>query len=159
MRQCSQSDGWCLGPLILEVDAMEALKAQVAQEEIFGPILPLVTFEDEEEAISIVNSTSYGLTLGIFSRSPSTVARMVNACRAGNIYVNRGITGARVGIEPFGGLALSGTGPKTGGEEYILAFLTRPSGFRLAPGGDQRPRAPRPRIFAQPGLRLLFCPG
>ena len=132
LLECGQSDGWCLGPLILEVNTAKALRAQVAQEEIFGPILPLVTFEDEEEAISIVNGTSYGLTLGIFSRSPGTVTRMVKACRAGNIYVNRGITGARVGIEPFGGLALSGTGPKTGGEEYVLAFLTRRSGFRPA---------------------------
>jgi delta 1-pyrroline-5-carboxylate dehydrogenase len=58
---------------------------------------------------------------------------MARACRAGNIYVNRKITGARVGIEPFGGMQLSGTGPKTGGEEYVLAFLTRRKGYRFAP--------------------------
>ena len=75
---------------------------------------------------------------------------MVKACRAGNIYVNRGITGARVGIEPFGGLALSGTGPKTGGEDYVLAFLSRRSGFRPASGKALAPlrsgRSTKPSI-------------
>jgi RHH-type proline utilization regulon transcriptional repressor/proline dehydrogenase/delta 1-pyrroline-5-carboxylate dehydrogenase len=119
-----------LGPLILEVPTGEAGTAALTQEELFGPILPLMPFDTEEEAVSIVNSTAYALTLGIFSRSPGTINRMVKACRAGNIYVNRKITGARVGIEPFGGFQLSGTGPKTGGEEYVPAFLTRRERYR-----------------------------
>jgi acyl-CoA reductase-like NAD-dependent aldehyde dehydrogenase len=119
-----------LGPLILEVATGEAGRAALTQEEIFGPILPLMPFDTDEEAVAIVNNTAYALTLGIFSRSPGTINRMMKACRAGNIYVNRKITGARVGIEPFGGFQLSGTGPKTGGEEYVLAFLTRQEGFR-----------------------------
>jgi acyl-CoA reductase-like NAD-dependent aldehyde dehydrogenase len=136
--QCDEESDTCLGPLILEVAASDALTAEVAPEEIFGPILPLIPFQTEDEAVSIVNSTVYGLTLGIYSRSPDTIARMGRACRAGNIYVNRGITGSRVGIEPFGGFQLSGTGPKTAGEEYPLAFLTRQSGFRSEPENGQR---------------------
>jgi RHH-type proline utilization regulon transcriptional repressor/proline dehydrogenase/delta 1-pyrroline-5-carboxylate dehydrogenase len=136
--RCDEESDTCLGPLIMEVAASDALTARVAQEEIFGPVLPLIPFQTEDEAVSIVNSTVYGLTLGIYSRSPDTIARMMRACRVGNIYVNRGITGSRVGIEPFGGFQLSGTGPKTGGEEYLLAFLTRQSGFRSEPENGQR---------------------
>ena len=120
-----QGGAYCMGPLILELDPAQAKSARIAQEEVFGPILPLVSFDSEEEAISLVNSTVYALTLGVFSRSPRIVARMIRACRAGNVYVNRETTGARVGIEPFGGFDFSGTGPKTGSQEYLLAFLTR----------------------------------
>ena len=133
LLDCEGTGGACVGPLILEIRTEDAETAVVAQEEIFGPILPLIPFDKDEEAVSIVNSTAYALTLGIFSRSPTTIKKMVKACRAGNIYVNRKITGARVGIEPFGGFQLSGTGPKTGGEEYVLAFMTRREGFRSGP--------------------------
>lgn len=122
-----------LGPLIISIHPEDARSAMVAQEEIFGPVLPIIPFEMEDEAVSIVNGTAYGLTLGIYSRSPSTICRTVRDCRAGNIYVNRKITGARVGVEPFGGFQLSGTGPKTGGEEYVLAFLRRQGEYRSAP--------------------------
>ncbi len=129
----------CLGPLIVEVDPRRAQSARVAQEEIFGPVVALIPFDSEEEAVRVVNSPVYALALGIFSRSPSTVSRMVRTCRAGNVYVNRGITGARVGIEPFGGFQLSGTGPKAGGEEYVMAFLTRRSGFRAGALEEEQP--------------------
>ncbi|MFQ6029875.1 MAG: aldehyde dehydrogenase family protein, partial [Dehalococcoidia bacterium] len=128
--QCEGDQEYCLGPLIMTVEPQQAREAYVTREEIFGPVLPLVPFDTEAEAVSLVNGTAYGLTLGIFSRSPGTISRMVRASRVGNIYVNREITGARVGIEPFGGLQLSGTGPKTGGEEYLQSFLTRRAGFR-----------------------------
>ena len=122
--------GTGLGPLIIDIGTEAAEAAMVTQEEIFGPVLPILSFETEDEAVSIVNSTVYALTLGIYSRSPATISRMIKDCRAGNIYVNRRITGARVGIEPFGGFQLSGTGPKTGGEEYVLAFMTRRQEYR-----------------------------
>jgi RHH-type proline utilization regulon transcriptional repressor/proline dehydrogenase/delta 1-pyrroline-5-carboxylate dehydrogenase len=125
-------DGYQVGPLILRLDQDRAWRGKTGQEEIFGPVLPLIPFESEAEAISIVNSTVYGLTLGIFSRRPQTIRRMLRHCEAGNIYVNRNITGSRVGIEPFGGFRLSGTGPKTGSEAYPLAFLTRREGFRTS---------------------------
>ncbi len=130
------------------VQRLLAETAVVAQEEIFGPVLPLIPFNTDEEAVSIVNSTAYALTLSIFSRSPSTIKKFVKACRAGNIYVNRKITGARVGIEPFGGMQLSGTGPKTGGEEYVLAFLTRRKAYRSAPMVGRQVQTSPASVFA-----------
>ena len=126
----ANGEGQIVGPVLVELDAKHAPKARVAQEEVFGPVLPLIPFDSEDEAVALLNGTRYGLTLGVFSRSPGTVARMSRVSLAGNIYVNRPITGARVGIEPFGGLKLSGTGPKAGSEEYLFAFLTRKGGFR-----------------------------
>lgn len=113
------------GPLIVQMDAERALSSSTATEELFGPILVVIPFEDDEEAYRIANGTAYGLTAGVYSRSPSTVERATSALRAGNIYVNRGTTGARPGVEPFGGLAMSGTGPKAGGPDYLWAFMRR----------------------------------
>ncbi|MBI4284815.1 MAG: aldehyde dehydrogenase family protein, partial [Chloroflexi bacterium] len=116
-----------VGPLVVELKLANLSRSVIAQEEIFGPILALIPFEDEAEMLEQVNGTEYALTAGVFSRSPVTVARMVRVIRAGNIYVNRKITGARVGIEPFGGFQLSGTGPKAGSPEYLFAFVRRRS--------------------------------
>ena len=114
-----------LGPMIVELPAARALEARTATEELFGPIVVLIPFADEEEAYRIANGTPYGLTAGIFSRSPLTVARAARAIEAGNVYVNRATTGARPGVEPFGGMRLSGTGPKAGGPDYLWAFTRR----------------------------------
>ncbi|MBI4304646.1 MAG: proline dehydrogenase family protein [Chloroflexi bacterium] len=119
-----------VGPMVVELDPADLSRATIAQEEIFGPVLVLVPFEDEEKMLAEVNGTVYGLTAGVFSRSPATVARMTRGIHAGNIYVNRKITGARVGIEPFGGFKLSGTGPKAGSPDYLLAFMTRITGYQ-----------------------------
>ncbi|MBI4296292.1 MAG: proline dehydrogenase family protein [Chloroflexi bacterium] len=118
-----------VGPLVVELELARLSQSAIAREEIFGPILVLVPFEDENEMLAEINGTAYALTSGIFSRSPRTVARMLREVRAGNIYVNRKITGARVGVEPFGGFQLSGTGPKAGGPDYLFAFLTRKHGI------------------------------
>lgn len=145
--------GYQVGPLILRLDPHSARQGQTGQEEIFGPVLPLIPFASEDEAVALVNSTVYGLTLGIFSRSPRTIRSMLRRCEAGNIYVNRNITGSRVGIEPFGGFHLSGTGPKTGSEEYPLAFLRRREGYRTSSrsGSDAAPAAQQSDLLA--GLR------
>lgn len=113
------------GPLIVTIPAARALDARTATEELFGPILVLTPFEDETEALRIANGTAYGLTAGIFSRSPATIERVAHELEAGNVYVNRTTTGARVGVEPFGGIKMSGTGPKAGGPDYLWAFLQR----------------------------------
>ncbi|MGE0228232.1 MAG: proline dehydrogenase family protein [Dehalococcoidia bacterium] len=113
------------GPLIVEVAPEHALTSTTATEELFGPILVVIPFDREEQAYEIANGTEYALTAGVFSRSPATVARVTSGLRAGNIYVNRGTTGARPGIEPFGGMAMSGTGPKAGGPDYLWAFVRR----------------------------------
>ncbi|MSQ36427.1 MAG: aldehyde dehydrogenase family protein [Dehalococcoidia bacterium] len=113
------------GPLIMQLSADRALSATTATEELFGPILVLIPFTDEAEAYAIANGTGYALTAGVFSRSPRTIERATHALDAGNIYVNRTITGARIGVEPFGGHHRSGTGPKAGGPDYLWAFLRR----------------------------------
>ncbi len=113
------------GPLIVALPAARALTARTATEELFGPILVLIAFDDEAEAYRIANGTAYGLTAGVFSRSPQTIARAARAIEAGTVYVNRGTTGARVGVEPFGGMRMSGTGPKAGGPDYLWAFVRR----------------------------------
>ncbi len=97
----------------------------IATEELFGPILVLIPFEDEADAYRVANGTAYGLTAGVFSRSPRTIERATRAIEAGNVYVNRVTTGARPGIEPFGGMRMSGTGPKAGGPDYLWAFVRR----------------------------------
>jgi hypothetical protein len=113
------------GPLIVSLPATRALSARTATEELFGPILVLTPFEDEAEAIRIANGTAYGLAAGMFSRSPATIERVSSALEAGNVYVNRTTTGARAGVEPFGGMKMSGTGPKAGGPDYLQAFVRR----------------------------------
>ncbi len=120
------------GPLIVELPADRALATKTSTEELFGPILVLIPFEDEADAYRIANGTAYGLTAGVFSRSPRTIERATRAIEAGNVYVNRGTTGARPGIEPFGGMRMSGTGPKAGGPDYLWAFVRRLD----APNGD-----------------------
>ncbi|MGE0539977.1 MAG: proline dehydrogenase family protein [Dehalococcoidia bacterium] len=119
-----------LGPELVEIAPSRAPAARTAQDEIFGPVLALIPFNTEREAVQLANGTRYALTGGVFSRSPGTVTRMSRALDVGNLYVNRPITGARVGVEPFGGHRMSGTGPKAGGEEYLWAFVTRESGYR-----------------------------
>jgi RHH-type proline utilization regulon transcriptional repressor/proline dehydrogenase/delta 1-pyrroline-5-carboxylate dehydrogenase len=112
--------GWYVGPAVaLTADA----RSRIATEEIFGPMLTLLRASDFDHALAIANDTDYALTGGIFSRSPARVRRAVETLRAGNIYVNRVITGARVGRQPFGGYGLSGVGSKAGGPDYLLQFV------------------------------------
>ena len=92
-------------------------------EEIFGPVLAVIRAADLNEALAIANGTDYALTGGLFSRSPATIARVQAEFSVGNLYINRGITGALVGRQPFGGFRLSGVGSKAGGPDYLLQFL------------------------------------
>jgi RHH-type transcriptional regulator, proline utilization regulon repressor / proline dehydrogenase / delta 1-pyrroline-5-carboxylate dehydrogenase len=95
----------------------------VNRDEIFGPLLSLTTVRDLGEAIDIVDSLPFALTGGLFSRSPATVERVARRLPVGNLYVNRGITGAMVGRQPFGGNRRSGIGSKAGGPDYLLQFV------------------------------------
>jgi RHH-type proline utilization regulon transcriptional repressor/proline dehydrogenase/delta 1-pyrroline-5-carboxylate dehydrogenase len=94
--------------------------------EVFGPILHVVTFEADQlgALVEAINAKGYGLTLGIHSRIEETVEFIRRRARAGNVYVNRNMIGATVGVQPFGGEGLSGTGPKAGGPHYLLRFAT-----------------------------------
>lgn len=113
-------EGYYVGPHIFtDVDPT----CQIAQEEIFGPVLAVMKADDFEEAITIANDTPYALTAGIYSRSPAHLQKARMELMAGNIYLNRNITGAMVERHPFGGFKMSGMGSKTGGPDYLLQFL------------------------------------
>jgi RHH-type proline utilization regulon transcriptional repressor/proline dehydrogenase/delta 1-pyrroline-5-carboxylate dehydrogenase len=86
-------------------------------------VLALIRASDFDDAIDIANATDYALTAGCFSRTPSHLTRAAAELRAGNVYLNRGITGAVVGRQPFGGYGLSGVGSKAGGPDYLLQFV------------------------------------
>jgi RHH-type proline utilization regulon transcriptional repressor/proline dehydrogenase/delta 1-pyrroline-5-carboxylate dehydrogenase len=107
------------------VTILEGVKAQdsAAQTEYFGPLLALIKARDLNEAIEIANSTEYALTGGIFSRSPENINQIKEELVCGNLYVNRGITGAMVERHPFGGFKMSGIGSKTGGPDYLRQFV------------------------------------
>jgi RHH-type proline utilization regulon transcriptional repressor/proline dehydrogenase/delta 1-pyrroline-5-carboxylate dehydrogenase len=94
--------------------------------EVFGPVLHVCTYarRDLSKVLSWLRDTGYGLTLGIHSRLQSFVDEVVREARVGNIYVNRSMIGAVVGVQPFGGEGLSGTGPKAGGPHYLSRFAT-----------------------------------
>lgn len=96
---------------------------RLANEEIFGPVLAVMKVSTFEEALAIANSTPYKLTGGVFSRKPSHLDRARKEFRVGNLYLNRGITGALVGRQPFGGFGMSGVGSKAGGFDYLLQFV------------------------------------
>jgi RHH-type proline utilization regulon transcriptional repressor/proline dehydrogenase/delta 1-pyrroline-5-carboxylate dehydrogenase len=113
-------EGYFISPTVVVPNSQDVA---VAKNELFGPILSVFRARDFNEAISIANNTDYALTAGCISRSPEHIARASQELRAGNIYVNRGITGAIVGRHPFGGFGLSGVGSKAGGPEYLLQFM------------------------------------
>jgi len=97
--------------------------AVIAREEIFGPVVAVLQARDLDEAFAMANASDYALTGGLFSRSPVALARAERELVVGNLYLNRGITGAIVERHPFGGLKLSGSGTKAGGKGYLENFL------------------------------------
>jgi RHH-type proline utilization regulon transcriptional repressor/proline dehydrogenase/delta 1-pyrroline-5-carboxylate dehydrogenase len=97
--------------------------ATIAQEEIFGPVLAVIRASGFDEALDIANGTDYALTGGLYSRTPTHIDRASREFEVGNLYINRTITGAIVGRQPFGGFKLSGVGSKAGGPDYLLQFL------------------------------------
>jgi RHH-type proline utilization regulon transcriptional repressor/proline dehydrogenase/delta 1-pyrroline-5-carboxylate dehydrogenase len=113
-------DGYFIGPHIF-VDVPP--EARIAQEEIFGPVLSVIRAASFEEAIAIANDTRYALTGGVYSRSPHNLRRARSEFQVGNLYLNRGITGALVERQPFGGFRMSGIGCKAGGPDYLLQFV------------------------------------
>ena len=96
--------------------------AKMATEEIFGPVLALFKASDLDDALALANSSSFGLTGAVFTRSPAVMEKVKRQFHVGNLYINRGCTGAAVDRHPFGGVKLSGIGSKTGGPDYLLQF-------------------------------------
>ncbi|HYG74173.1 MAG TPA: L-glutamate gamma-semialdehyde dehydrogenase [Planctomycetota bacterium] len=97
--------------------------ARIAQEEIFGPVLSVMQAPDFDAALAMALDVPFALTGGIYSRSPANIARAREGFRVGNLYINRGTTGAKVDRQPFGGFKMSGIGSKAGGPDYLLQFL------------------------------------
>jgi RHH-type proline utilization regulon transcriptional repressor/proline dehydrogenase/delta 1-pyrroline-5-carboxylate dehydrogenase len=117
-----QHPGGCFfGPTLAEIPSADFL-----EREVFGPILHVVRYRAETLArvLQAIERTGYGLTLGIHSRIDDTVEAIIDRVQVGNIYVNRNMIGAVVGVQPFGGNGLSGTGPKAGGPHYLARFAT-----------------------------------
>ncbi|MGQ3093148.1 MAG: L-glutamate gamma-semialdehyde dehydrogenase, partial [Roseateles sp.] len=107
--------------------AFELPRIAALGEEIFGPVLHVVRFDGSvDDTVQEINALGYGLTLGIQTRIDSRAQRLADAARIGNVYVNRNIIGAVVGVQPFGGEGLSGTGPKAGGPDYLRRFCAEP---------------------------------
>ncbi|MBI1902810.1 MAG: L-glutamate gamma-semialdehyde dehydrogenase [Planctomycetia bacterium] len=115
-----KDEGYYVGPHIFSDVRPDAT---IAQEEIFGPVLAVMKAKDLAEAFHIANGTAYALTGGIYSRSPGNLRRARAELRVGNLYLNREITGALVGRQPFGGFRMSGIGSKAGGPDYLLQFV------------------------------------
>jgi RHH-type transcriptional regulator, proline utilization regulon repressor / proline dehydrogenase / delta 1-pyrroline-5-carboxylate dehydrogenase len=113
------AEGWFVPPTVV-VGLPD--DAPVNREEIFGPLLSVTAVRDVEQACDVVDSLPFALTGGLFSRNPATVERVAARLPVGNLYVNRGITGAMVGRQPFGGNRRSGIGSKAGGPDYLLQF-------------------------------------
>ena len=112
--------GSFVAPTLIEIEAIEEL-----QQEVFGPVLHFLRFRrgDLDALVDAINATGYGLTLGLHSRIDETIDQVVGRARVGNIYINRNMIGAVVGVQPFGGLGWSGTGPKAGGPLYLHRLL------------------------------------
>lgn len=119
--------GTFVAPTIIEIDDIARL-----DREVFGPVLHVVRYRraDLDRLIDRINDTGYGLTFGLHTRLDETIAHVTARVKAGNLYINRNVIGAVVGVQPFGGRGLSGTGPKAGGPLYL---------GRLVSGGDLPP--------------------
>jgi RHH-type proline utilization regulon transcriptional repressor/proline dehydrogenase/delta 1-pyrroline-5-carboxylate dehydrogenase len=113
--------GTFVPPTLIEIGSIGELK-----HEVFGPVLHVLRYrrDDIDRIVEDINATGYGLTFGLHTRIDETVGRVTRRIKVGNIYVNRNIIGAIVGVQPFGGRSLSGTGPKAGGPLYLLRLLS-----------------------------------
>src|SRR6266545_4311552 len=120
LEMAAPKEGFFVGPVIFnDVDPL----SRIAQEEIFGPVLSVIRARDFDQALEIANQSLFALTGGIFSRSPAHIEKARKEFRVGNLYINRGVTGAIVERQPFGGLKLSVIGSKARGPDYLLQLL------------------------------------
>ncbi len=162
-RSFEKLPGYCVGPAVFELPISRAKNSDSwSQKEVFGPVLHVIAYEHLMEAIEIFNATEYALTGGIFSQSQDDIDFTLKFIKSGNIYVNRGITGARVAIEPFGGFKMSGTGPKAGSAEYLKSFHyfpheeTKNISFEWAQGAGFKVFSPRPSMISGIGRLKRF---
>jgi 1-pyrroline-5-carboxylate dehydrogenase len=114
-------NGYFVSPTIFAVEP----GATVAREEIFGPVLSVLKARDFDDALKLANDSPYGLTGGVYSKNRDHLERARREFKAGNVYFNRGITGALVGVQPFGGFGMSGTDSKAGGPDYLRSTCSQ----------------------------------
>jgi 1-pyrroline-5-carboxylate dehydrogenase len=119
-RSIEKDGGYYIEPTIF-VDV--APDSRLAQHEIFGPVLSIVKVKDFDEALAVANGTEFGLTGGVYSNDAQRLAKARREFHAGNLYFNRKITGALVGVQPFGGFNMSGSNSKAGGPDYLRLFM------------------------------------
>ena len=138
------ADGTFVAPTLIEIDRIDDIPA-----EVFGPVLHVMrwSFGALDALIDAIDATGYGLTMGVHSRIDEHIARVARRAKVGNLYVNRTLIGATVGVQPFGGEGLSGTGPKAGGPFYLARLDGGRGAHRFEPsaGGpvhDEPPLAP-----------------
>ncbi len=117
--QCTDKAGYYIAPTVIGIDSANP----ISRRELFGPVLAVMSADDFSSAIKVLNDTPFGLTAGLYSRTPTHHKRFSSEVQAGNLYINRGCTGALVERHPFGGFKMSGTGPKAGGPDYLRAFM------------------------------------
>ena len=144
--------GHFFAPVAFEIPSLATL-----EREVFGPVLHVLRYRADrlDALVDALNATGYALTLGIHSRIDGTVERIVARARAGNVYVNRNIVGAVVGVQPFGGEGLSGTGPKAGGPLYVDRLTRDPGDADLATRELPGPTGERNTLRLVPRGRLL----
>ena len=156
MDGAAASVGTFVIPTLIELDNIAEL-----EREVFGPVLHVVRYRREElpALLDQINDSGYGLTLGVHTRIDETITQVVDAAHVGNLYVNRNVVGAVVGVQPFGGEGLSGTGPKAGGPLYLYRLLSaRPADavvthLRSESQNAQAPALPAPQTAAFDALR------
>ncbi len=119
-RPIDRDGGYYIEPTVFDDVAPDS---RLAQHEIFGPVLSVITVRDFDEALEVANGTEYGLTGGLYSSDERRLDRAAREFHVGNLYLNRKITGALVGIQPFGGFNMSGSNAKAGGPDYLRLFM------------------------------------
>ena len=116
----AEGDGFFIKPTVIaDVDPM----GTISQEEIFGPVLAVIKVKDFDQALEVANNTEFGLTGGVWTKNRKKIEKAKKVFHVGNFYVNRKITGALVGVHPFGGFNMSGTDSKAGGRDYLLLLM------------------------------------
>ena len=138
--------GTFVAPTIIEIDRIDQLRR-----EVFGPVLHVLRYRSDglDALVRAINATGYGLTFGLHTRLDATIERVTQAVAAGNIYVNRNIIGAVVGVQPFGGRGLSGTGPKAGGPLYLTRLVANPQAPVPRDAGAVRRADPAVTAYAE----------
>ena len=141
-RAADLAQGHFIPPTVIEIANLAEL-----QHEVFGPVLHVLRYPRAalDDVLAQIHATGYGLTLGLHTRIDETVQRVLERARIGNIYVNRNMVGAVVGVQPFGGEGLSGTGPKAGGPLYLLRLLSeRPDVYAQSVVAQRQSTLPGP---------------